>query len=133
MKQAKLSSDFPHLYAKAELAVDGKYGKDCQFVHTYGEEMTPWLRVELGGKYPVSLVIIQNRMSPENDRLSNSGIYVYDAEPDVNRRLCGKIDDGDKDTVYVGCSNTLWGRGVELLLFDTGVGRVLNICEIEVY
>ncbi|XP_078597307.1 uncharacterized protein LOC144873631 [Branchiostoma floridae x Branchiostoma japonicum] len=121
-------------YGVANRATDGcrdpNYGQHCC---TQTPALTyPWLQVDLGNQVSVQWVVIINRADCCRGRLNPFTIHIgNDARVDRNP-LCGghhTIPAG-KNKDAINC-NGLRGRYVGIQL--PGRGRVLTVCEVEVY
>ena len=109
-----MSSKFSNWYASWR-AVDGEIGYDCIISHTALGMTTAWLRIDLGDWYTIRMIVVHNRVHSSNPgyaaRLSNTDIFVYDENPDDNRRRCGQIIDVTKSVIEVPCSKAEIAKG----------------------
>uniref|UniRef100_A0AAZ1XKW8 Fucolectin tachylectin-4 pentraxin-1 domain-containing protein n=1 Tax=Oreochromis aureus TaxID=47969 RepID=A0AAZ1XKW8_OREAU len=80
----------------------------------------PWWRVDLARVYTVGAVVITNSAGFEN-RLDGAEIWIGKS---------ANFSDPDGETFYFPCSS-IEGRYVTVFL--PGSGKVLNLCEVEVY
>ncbi|XP_019635213.1 PREDICTED: uncharacterized protein LOC109478195 [Branchiostoma belcheri] len=109
---------------------DPNWGSQC-CTHTPAEA-NPWLQVDLGTSVRVQWVVIMNRADCCRERLSPFSVHIgNNARVDQNPRCGGHhtIPAG-KDKDAINC-NGLTGRYVGIRL--PGYGRILTVCEIEVY
>ena len=121
--------------ADAALAVDGLRSQfldcydSCLFIHTEGDDYSPWFRVVFPHTVTVRLVVVFNR-NMYTSRLKNGEVTVYDNDQLDNPRLCYKIpDDFKAHDISMYCYDIFVGKVVELKLSD----RYLHFQEIEVY
>ncbi|XP_078691290.1 uncharacterized protein LOC144921825 [Branchiostoma floridae x Branchiostoma belcheri] len=95
-------------------------------------ETDPWLQVDLGTSVRVQWVVLVNRADCCRDRLTPFTIHIgNNARVDQNPRCGGHhtiLAGKNKDAINC---NGLTGRYVGIRL--PGYGRVLSVCEIEVY
>ncbi|XP_035665335.1 uncharacterized protein LOC118408624 [Branchiostoma floridae] len=109
---------------------DPNWGSQC-CTHTPGQTC-PWLRVDLGAQVSVQWVVVINRADCCRERLNGFTIHIgNDPQVDRNPRCGGHhtIPAG-KNKDAINC-NGQRGRYVGIRL--PGHGRVLTVCEIEVY
>ncbi|KAI8512315.1 hypothetical protein Bbelb_089540 [Branchiostoma belcheri] len=109
---------------------DPNWGSQC-CTHTPAEA-NPWLQVDLGRSYRVQWVIIMNRADCCRERLTPFNIHIgNNARVDQNPRCGGHHTmPAGKNKDAINC-NGLTGRYVGIRL--PGYGRILTVCEIEVY
>ncbi|XP_078691285.1 uncharacterized protein LOC144921824 [Branchiostoma floridae x Branchiostoma belcheri] len=109
---------------------DPNWGSQC-CTHTPAEA-NPWLQVDLGRSYRVQWVIIMNRADCCRERLTPFNIHIgNNARVEYNPRCGGHHTmPARKNKDAINC-NGLTGRYVGIRL--PGYGRILTVCEIEVY
>ncbi|KAI8512312.1 hypothetical protein Bbelb_089510 [Branchiostoma belcheri] len=109
---------------------DPNWGSQC-CTHT-NCETNPWLQVDLGTSVRVQWVVIMNRADCCRERLTPFNVHIgNNARVEYNPRCGGHhtIPAG-KNKDAINC-NGMTGRYVGIRL--PGYGRVLTVCEIEVY
>ncbi|XP_039456256.1 uncharacterized protein LOC120433656 [Oreochromis aureus] len=92
----------------------------------------PWWRVDLARVYTIGAVVITNSAGFEN-RLDGAEIWIGKSAnfSDPERERCAVISHiPSGETFYFPCSS-IEGRYVTVFL--PGSGKVLNLCEVEVY
>ncbi|XP_066273979.1 uncharacterized protein [Branchiostoma lanceolatum] len=128
-----VQSDVAH-NGYASRATDGcrdpNYGQQC-CTHTPAQS-SPWLRVDLGTQARVQWVVLNNRADCCEERLNPFTVHIgNDARVDHNPRCGGHhVVPAGKNKDAINC-NGLRGRYVGIRL--PGNGRILTLCEIEVY
>ncbi|XP_019630699.1 PREDICTED: uncharacterized protein LOC109474779 [Branchiostoma belcheri] len=109
---------------------DPNFGRQC--CTRTPAEANPWLQVDLGTSVRVQWVVIMNRADCCRERLTPFNVHIgNNARVDQNPRCGGHhtIPAG-KNKDAINC-NGLTGRYVGIRL--PGYGRMLTVCEIEVY
>ncbi|XP_030609373.1 uncharacterized protein LOC115797031 [Archocentrus centrarchus] len=95
-------------------------------------ESNPWWRVDLGKMYTIGAVMITNRDESEN-RLDGAELWIGNSTKinDTESTRCAVISHiPSGQTFYFPC-RPLQGRYVSVFL--PGSGKVLSLCEVEVY
>ncbi|XP_078702937.1 uncharacterized protein LOC144928473 [Branchiostoma floridae x Branchiostoma belcheri] len=109
---------------------DPYWGSQC-CTHTPAEA-DPWLQVDLGRSVRVQWVVIMNRADCCRERLNPFAVHIGNNARVVQNPRCGghhTIPAG-KDKDAINC-NGMRGRYVGIRL--PGYGRILTVCEVEVY
>uniref|UniRef100_UPI00398EB92A uncharacterized protein isoform X2 n=1 Tax=Pristiophorus japonicus TaxID=55135 RepID=UPI00398EB92A len=134
LKGTATQSDTSHS-AGASRAIDGNAdtqwaGKSCTHTPIQND---PWWRVDLKDTYRVSTVNITNRADCCSERLSGAEIHIGSSlENNGNcNPLCGTIGSTlDIETLSFDCDG-MEGQYVNIII--PGSGKVLTLCEVEVY
>ncbi|XP_005748015.1 uncharacterized protein LOC102212765 [Pundamilia nyererei] len=96
------------------------------------QQSDPWWRVDLGRVYTIGAVAITNIAGFEN-RLNGAEIWIGNSTnfSDPERVRCAVISHiPSGQTFYFPCSSV---EGRYVTVFLPGSGKVLNLCEVEVY
>ncbi|KAL9987750.1 hypothetical protein ACROYT_G002106 [Oculina patagonica] len=121
-------------YRNSSFAVDG-FGNSDPLKCTHTESSNgPWWRVDLEELLPVSEVYILNRRDCCGDRLKGFEIRVGNkvAEGGSTNQLCaGDLSVPQGKGKYFRCTSTVYGRYVYIRI--PGPGKILTLCEVEVY
>uniref|UniRef100_A0A3B4GRT9 Fucolectin tachylectin-4 pentraxin-1 domain-containing protein n=1 Tax=Pundamilia nyererei TaxID=303518 RepID=A0A3B4GRT9_9CICH len=93
------------------------------------QQSDPWWRVDLGRVYTIGAVAITNIAGFEN-RLNGAEIWIGNSTnfSDPECAVISHIPSGQ--TFYFPCSSV---EGRYVTVFLPGSGKVLNLCEVEVY
>ncbi|XP_066292528.1 uncharacterized protein [Branchiostoma lanceolatum] len=95
-------------------------------------QSNPWLRVDLGTQVSVKWVVIINRADCCRERLNPFAIHIGHNPNVASNPRCGghHTIPADKNKDAINC-NGMRGRFVGIRL--PGNGRILTLCEVEVY
>ncbi|XP_030609374.1 pentraxin fusion protein-like [Archocentrus centrarchus] len=134
LNQKAVQSSTSDSVSLASKAVDGK--RDSSFQRgsctLTKSESDPWWRVDLGKVYTIGAVMITNRAELENG-LDGAEIWIQNSTKinDTESLRCAVIAHiPGGQTFYFPC-RPLQGRYITVLL--PGSGKVLSLCEVEVY
>ena len=113
--------------------IDGSTSNFCHTDAATGGESNPWLSIDLGSATRVESVVVYNRASCCQDRLSPFEVWVGSAAGDTSGTQCG----GGAQTVAatvgpftVDCGGAI-GSHVTVRL--PGEDRILNIAEVQAH
>ncbi|XP_062421540.1 uncharacterized protein si:ch211-215k15.4 [Pungitius pungitius] len=134
--KATQSTRYGDEYGSAYNAIDGNRNSfwlagSC--THTK-EETNPWWRVDLLHPYTVTSIVISNRADCCADRLNRAEVHVGNSLENngVANPVVGTIDRTDQGaTITLTLTKHVDGRYVTVVL--PGPGKILTLCEVEVY
>ncbi|XP_034001625.1 fucolectin-like [Trematomus bernacchii] len=132
--KATQSNRFEHAFGSAISAIDGN--RDNKFhsgscSHTDAES-NPWWRVDLLEPYIVTSVIISNRGDCCSDRLQGAQVHIGNSlvNNGASNGVVGTISRVEALTTMT-FTNRVEGRYVSVRI--PGNGKILTLCEVEVY
>ncbi|XP_032373504.1 fucolectin-1 isoform X2 [Etheostoma spectabile] len=134
--RATQSNRFADLYGFAHNAIDGNRDSDYSAgscTHTV-EQTNPWWRVDLLESYVVTSIIVTNRGDAFPERLNGAVIYIGNSLQDngSSNPVAGVIDHIPAGrSLKLTFTKLVVGRYVTVVL--PGSGKVLTLCEVEVY
>ncbi|XP_073714859.1 uncharacterized protein [Misgurnus anguillicaudatus] len=113
----------------ADKAIDGKLDTFTESL----SESDPWWRVDLGYTYRVDSVVISNRLDCCSDQINGAEIHIGNSLDNNgnNNPLCAVISGIPAGQSYIYSCGGMVGRYVNVFL--PGAGKILNLCEVEVY
>ncbi|KAM8868908.1 uncharacterized protein AB9W97_016516 [Spinachia spinachia] len=134
--KATQSDRYGHDLAAAYNGIDGN--PDSNFhsgscTHT-DKENDPWWRVDLLHPYTVTSIAITNRGDCCRERLNGAKVHVGNSLTDngASNPVVGTIDRTDQgDRITLTVTGHVEGRYVTVVL--PGSGKILTLCEVEVY
>jgi len=127
---ASMSSEHASGLFGASNCIDGSTSNFC---HTLAGSTDPWLSIDLGSATSVDSVVVYNRMSCCQDRLSPFEVFVGSAAGDTSGMQCGDGAQTVAATVgpfTISCGGAV-GSHVTVRL--SGSERTLNIAEVQVF
>lgn len=133
--KATQSSRHGDAFSAAYNAIDGN--RDS--THTHGScthtagQTNPWWRVDLLDVYTISSVIITNRGDCCAERINEAEVHIALSLPENGgeTQVVGTIYEIPAGESYTLSFDPVEGRYVTVLL--PGSGKVLSLCEVEVY
>ncbi|XP_034001797.1 fucolectin-4-like [Trematomus bernacchii] len=134
--KATQSDRYDHAFSSASNAIDGNRYNHFQSgscTHT-DEESNPWWRVDLLEPYVVTSIIISNRGDCCQQRLRGAQVHIGNSLDNngATNPVAGtisRIDSNNLETLTF--TDRVEGRYVTVRI--PGDGRVLTLCEVEVY
>jgi len=122
--------------------VDGKF-MNSSVTHTSGNEVQPWLVIDLGESENIDHINVWNRTDCCSERLANYWIFISDTpfSPAANVESLSKakgvmaIKGGPANPSFTATLRNARGRYVRLQLVgsSSGSGSVMSVAEVEVY
>ncbi|XP_074540317.1 uncharacterized protein LOC141801240 [Halichoeres trimaculatus] len=134
--KATQSHRYGHNFGDANSAIDGNRNSDFSAgscTHTI-EMINPWWRVDLLHRYVITSVLITNRADCCSEKINGAEVHIGDSLQDngVANPLAGVISHISAGSSHIlTVDNDMVGRYVTIVL--PGAGRVLTLCEVEVY
>uniref|UniRef100_A0A673FT22 Fucolectin tachylectin-4 pentraxin-1 domain-containing protein n=1 Tax=Sinocyclocheilus rhinocerous TaxID=307959 RepID=A0A673FT22_9TELE len=122
-------------YYRADQAIDGiKYALGVASFCTHSrKQMNPWWRLDLLDNYHIRTVTITNRADCCPERLNNAEIRIGNSleNNSNNNPICAVITSIPRGASHSYSCPDMEGRYVNIVI--PGDGRILTVCEVEVY
>ncbi|CAJ1063012.1 fucolectin-1-like [Xyrichtys novacula] len=134
--KATQSTRLVNILASASNAIDGNRDNDYNHgscTHTLAQ-VNPWWRVDLLDHYIITSIVVTNRGDCCPERINGAQIHVGNSLRDngVANPLVGVIPQIQAGrSLNITFTRLVEGRYVTITL--TGAGKVLSLCEVEVY
>ncbi|XP_038566405.1 fucolectin-5-like [Micropterus salmoides] len=134
--KATQSNRYDHMFGAALNAIDGNRESNAEYgscTHT-AIQTNPWWRVDLLESYVVTSITITNRGDCCEHRINGLQIHIGNSLQDngLGNKLVGTITEmSAAESFSLPFTDRVEGRYVTLSL--RGSGKILTVCEVEVY